>query len=1251
MSSSSRVCLRGLRSIQGTSVVEGFEKRVLLAFSADTTDASLAVGTGCSCGCQATASQQLTLDAMASAPRLADTQVVRLQREAGVEGFWRPMASLPKDRARAIQVVHANAMAPFKINLQGLRRTLQAAPMEFTAAAGESPLTLSLPNPDGGFSRFAVWESPLLTGATAARFSNIRTYAGQGLDDPTQVLRFDVSPQGLRATILGGSGTYYIDPVFHRSTDAFVAYYRQDAWMNPLNAGFACETAPGIPVEDDPVTPESGPGGDDGEAAFSSAFGEAGRSGTQLRTYRLAVATTGEYTAFHGGTVAGGLAAVVTAVNRMNAIYERDFAIRMTLVENNNLLIYTNAATDPFTSPSSALTTAQQNHNNTVAVIGSANFDVGHVFHRGSNNGVAGGIGVVGNPSFKGQGYSSHSSPVNDPFVIDYVAHEVGHQFGGRHSFSNCGGGAGDSAALAVEPGSGSTIMAYAGICGTGFNLQSNSDAMFHSINFDQVINFVDNSIPAVGTRTDTGNIAPAISPLGTRTIPANTPYFLTADAIDANGDALTYSWEQRDGASGTPVNTTTSATGPMVRALPPSTSPTRTIPNQTDLLNNTTTMIGERLSAVSRTLNFTVMVRDNRAGGGGANTANMVVNVVNTGAAFAVTSPNTNVSWALGSTQTVTWNVAGTTGSGINTANVRILLSTNGGASFPHVLLESTPNNGSAQVTLPTNLPATGSARIRVEAVGNIFFDISNVNFTLLPPAPTAPVLTAATDTGISDSDGITRFNNASAATRLTFTVNNVVSGNTVRLFRDGVEVASAVAFGNTATLVTSGSAAFPDGVSSFTVTQQSGSLVSPTSSATAVTIDTVPPVASYDIDPTARNAPLGSLPISFTENVFNLAPSSFILVRDGVTQPTSGLTLTGSGSSFSLEDLAPLTTATGNYSVNLFSLASDAAGNLATGLTTFSNNVVNLPADAPLGGNRVVLRPDAQDPALMHLFVNTDAAEPTFSWSFQPDQELRIVGTGGIDTVRYEGTDAPVHAVVRIVPGAGPTEGDLLEVASGTYRSTLAPAAPVRLNVFSNARVELQAPHTLRDTTLADGATLALNAPLDIDGTLTIASDGAPLGQRTYTSFVDLRNSSLIVRNGDLDLLRDMTRHWWTASDGLPGATGLGSSLAFHTADGAFKTVGVLSNLGFPGSPSLASFAGKAVSPTDVLLRYTFLGDTDLSGTLDAADLSRLLQGFNGTASALPGGGSGWNFGDIDYDGQTTFFDLGRVLAALRA
>jgi len=585
--------------------------------------------------------------------------------------------------------------------------------MEFTDAAALNPLVFSLPTPDGGFAFFEVVESPIMAPELAAKFPEIRTYRGQGIENPSDTLRFDWTPQGFHAQVLSPNGTYYIDPYSRANTTLYTSYYKRDYVRQAEFADvWECWTENRVaPAPQEP--------------------GYDVRNATPLRTYRTAVAATGEYTTFHGGTVALGQAAIVTAMNRVNGVYETQLAIRMTLVANNNLLVYTNSATDPYTNNNGG-TMLTQNQNNITSVIGSANYDIGHVFSTGGG-GIAG-LGVVCSSANKARGVTGSGSPVGDGFTIDYVAHEMGHQFNADHTFNSCGG----QGSIPYEPGSGSTIMAYAGICGAT-NIQSNSDAYFHSANLTQITAFR-NGAGACGTTAATGNTAPTANAGVNRTIPFGTPFTLIGAGADANGDALTYCWEQRDVGAEIPLGTDNGSSA-IIRSRNPGTSPNRTIPQLSNLLANTFSA-GEILPDAARNLNFRLVSRDNRAAAGGYGSDDMLITVAAAGP-FVVTSPNTAVTWS--GNQTVTWNVAGTNAAPVNTANVMISLSTDGGNTFGTLLTASTPNDGSEIVSLP-NL-STSTARIKVEAVSNIYFDISNTNFTISgPPAPATPTGATAT-------------------------------------------------------------------------------------------------------------------------------------------------------------------------------------------------------------------------------------------------------------------------------------------------------------------------------------------------------------------------------------------------------------------------------------------------------------------------------------------------------------------------
>ncbi|MFO0839201.1 MAG: M12 family metallo-peptidase [Phycisphaerae bacterium] len=639
------------------------------------------------------------------------------------DGTWSVLSAVPSSVEAMTPWVRPNQYAVASTNWDMLMGVLAQAPSEDKVAAADSQFVVSLPMPDGSFARFRVVDSPIMAPALAAQFPEIRTFLGQGIDDPAASVRFDYTPVGFHSQILSPNGSVYIDPISQGDRNVHAVYFKRDL-TNIHAADWHCDG----PVIDDvaerlAANPELRGGG------------VSARSGPTRREYRLACAATGEYTAFHGGTVTAGQAAIVTAINRVTGVYELEVAVRLILVANNSLLVYTNSATDPYTNNNGS-TMLGQNQTNVDTVIGTANYDIGHVFSTGGG-GIAG-LGVVCRAGNKARGVTGLPSPIGDPFYIDFVAHEMGHQYGGNHSFNgnttNCGSNR--NASTAYEPGSGSTIMCYAGVCDAADNLQNNSDAYFHSISFDEIINYttvgLGNGCPV---QVATGNVAPTVNAGVDYTIPSGTPFALTATASDPNGDPLTYCWEERDLGPAQPASGAGSAdngTSPIQRSFNASTSPTRLVPRLLTLQTGAFA-IGEQYAATNRTLNYRITARDNRAGGGGVNTDDMRITVVNTGSAFQVTSPNTNVLWS--GTQTVTWNVANTTAAPISCALVNILLSTDAGVTYPFTLAANTANDGSEVVTIPSVSSTT--ARIKVESVGNIFFDISNVNFrtTIAPP------------------------------------------------------------------------------------------------------------------------------------------------------------------------------------------------------------------------------------------------------------------------------------------------------------------------------------------------------------------------------------------------------------------------------------------------------------------------------------------------------------------------------------
>ncbi|MCX8020816.1 MAG: M12 family metallo-peptidase [Chitinophagaceae bacterium] len=628
--------------------------------------------------------------------------------------------------------------AGFTADISSLRAFLWSLPEEKNINHNRdiAPV-MEIPMPDGSMARFRVWESSIMSPGLQAKFPQMKQFLGQGIDDPYASIRFDYNPfTGFHAQILSAkTGRIFIDPYAKGDLSFYMSYYTKD-YTKEGNL-FECEVTDYYKH----LRPE-------GVAAPCL--------GTSLRTYRLALACTGEYAiavcAPNPPNVPQTAAAMATSVNRVVGVYETEVSVRMVLVPDNNNLIFLDPNTDPYTNNNGTAMLAQ-NQTTIDAIIGSANYDIGHVFSTGGG-GIAG-LGVVCVNGQKARGVTGQPQPWGDPFDIDYVAHEMGHQYGANHTMAGCGS---SPIVSKKEPGSGTTIMAYAGICGTE-NIQPNSDPFFHAYSFDEISNFISTGNGSTCAQvTPTGNNVPVINALPNNgvTIPISTPFTLTATASDPDGHPITYCWEQWDNPPSGNVPWNAGATAPPGNTVPlfksriPKTIGERTFPDIQVILagyppNPPPTMgglKGETLSPVSRSMTFKVTVRDNRAGGGGVASSGSngcqtsspyVINVAGT-QPFTVTSPNGGESYPALSSQTVTWNVAGTDAAPFNVSNVRILLSTDGGVTYPTVVVASTPNDGSETVTIP-NVPPTTQARVKIEAIGNVFFDISNNNFTITLP------------------------------------------------------------------------------------------------------------------------------------------------------------------------------------------------------------------------------------------------------------------------------------------------------------------------------------------------------------------------------------------------------------------------------------------------------------------------------------------------------------------------------------
>ncbi|MGX7668973.1 reprolysin-like metallopeptidase [Flavobacterium pedocola] len=785
----------------------------------------------------------------------------------------------------------------FDLDLAAMKTALANSPKRDNNKI-TSDIIIALPNAEGKTENFKVYENPVMDPALAAKYPEIKSYVAVGVENPQARAYFSISPLGFKAmSYAPNKESIYIEPI--NSDNTVYTVYKNSEYKNGMNE-FECGVTESATNAINSTSSSYARGADDGK----------------LRTYRLALSCTGEYAAYFGGSKATTLAAMNSSITRINAVFERDFGVRLVLIANNDTLIYTNASTDPFSTASNWKTESQTN---LTAVIGEANYDIGHLFASGTLVvGDAGCRGCIGSDNAKGRAYVSATSiSYQDNFFESCVAHEMAHQLGANHTFTYTD----ENTIAQVEPGSGSTIMSYAGK--TVKDIQSNRDFYFHAISIQQVTD----NLKALnyGTITNTGNAVPVVNAGLDYTIPKGTPFMLNGSATDANNDNLTYSWEQMDaGNSTTTVPSATATSGPLFRSYFPSTSAKRYFPNINTVLAGTTStygldIIAETLPGVARTLNFRLTVRDNRVGSSANNTDDVLVTVNGVAGPFTVDTQNTAVSYAAGTTQAINWTVAGTTANGVNCANVDILLSTDGGQTYPTVLVAGTPNDGSQNIVIP-NLPGTTN-RIMVKGSNHIFFDVNNANITITGSATDTTAPTAAT---LSASGTTT------SSTNLSWTVATDNTGVT------GYDVYQNGAFKTTTTatsLAVSGLSASTTYSFYVKTKDAAGNVSSASNTANATTLaaaaDTTAPTTSTL---SASGTTTSSTNLSWTTASDNLSVTGYNVYQNGVLKTTTTAT------TLSVTGLSAST------AYDFYVAAKDAAGNLSSASNTA--NVTTLAA-----------------------------------------------------------------------------------------------------------------------------------------------------------------------------------------------------------------------------------------------------------------------------------------------------------------
>lgn len=750
------------------------------------------------------------------------------------------------------------------VNDTEIKEILWKAPQELDFdSSSTKPTLLNVMLADGTIDEFSIVQYQMMEPGLAAKYSEIRTFHGISTSDPVRKIRINYTVHGFRAVITDESGQTYIDHLQRNDKDHKIIYRRNDF---DAQEDWACEFKEEKLRDREP----------------KSSFGN--RSGDCVfRSYRFSITATGEYSNYHGAFSSADaalvLSALVTTVDRVNDVFEQDLTLRLILIDNVEDVFYYNPANDPF-SGSNAGAMINQNQTNTDNVIGSANYDLGHIVSTGGS-GLAG-LGVVCANGAKARGVTGISVPEGDPFDIDYVAHEIGHQLGANHTQNN---NCNRNSSTAMEPGSASTIMGYAGICSP--NVQNNSDAYFHAISIQEMnTELTGNSCHGV---IALDNLAPVAAPLTDKSIPRSTPFLLDVVATDGDDDALTYNWEQMDNEVGNMPPQGTNTQGPMFRSKFATTDSKRYFPNINSIINGTSDT-WEVLPSVDRNMDFRVTVRDNTIAPGCTDEQDITLDVEGNAGPFVVTSQNSATTWLESQNVTVTWDVANTDLAPVSCDNVDILISYDGGLTYPTTMLSSTPNDGTALVNVP--LGTTSTARVMVKCSDNVFFNINDTDIVIEPGSPSFAINTnpssgsTCDDNSISfilESTSILGFNdpvtlsvsNLPGGATSTITTNPLLPGNNTNITIDNLDGESGIF-----NLIVSGVSGAITKEASFNLTVENASIApslsNPINGSTGIVIN---PVLSWNSSPGA---------ISYEYEISTL-PNGANVVTSGNTASTS--------------------------------------------------------------------------------------------------------------------------------------------------------------------------------------------------------------------------------------------------------------------------------------------------------------------------------------------------------------------------